>query len=154
MKTHIERMVAAMRWADERVVGALANCLAAQEEALPLVSHLLAAEHVWLARLERRAAVRPVWPALMFADCEALAAENAAGYAAYLDRLSDDGLAEVIQYQNSQGVEFATSVVDILTHVVIHGAYHRGQIAKALGRAGTQAVNTDYNTYVRTVDQQ
>ncbi len=154
MKAHIERMVRAMVWADGRVIAALANCPAAREESLPLLSHLLAAEHVWLARLERRAAVRPVWPALAFADCEALAVENAAGYAAYLARLSDDGLAEVVEYKNSQGVEFVTPAIDILTHVVIHGAYHRGQIAKALGRAGTPAVETDYITFVRTVDHQ
>ncbi len=152
MKAHIERMLRAMVWADERVVRALANCPAAQEESLPLLSHLLAAEHVWLARLERRAAVRPVWPALSFADCEALAVENAVGYAAYLEHLSEADLAEVVQYKNSKGVEFATSVVDILTHLVIHGAYHRGQIAKALGRAGTPATETDYIAYVRTVD--
>lgn len=141
-----------MRWADERVIAALANCPAAQEEALSLLSHLLAAEHVWLARLERRASARPVWPALSFADCEALAVENAAGYAAYLDHLSEADLAEIVQYKTTKGVECATPAIDILTHVVIHGAYHRGQIAKALGRAGTPATDTDYITYVRTVD--
>lgn len=141
-----------MRWADERVIGALANCPAAQPEALPLLSHLLAAEHVWLARLECRVTSRSVWPTLSLAECITSAAENAVGYAAYLERLSDDGLAEVVQYKTTKGVACATSVVDILTHVVIHGAYHRGQIAKALGRAGTPAVDTDYITYVRTVD--
>jgi hypothetical protein len=29
-----------------------------------------------------------------------------------------------------------TAVIDIVTHVVIHGAYHRGQIAKMVARAG------------------
>jgi uncharacterized damage-inducible protein DinB len=35
--------------------------------------------------------------------------------------------------------------------VVAHGAYHRGQIAKALGRAGVPAPNTDYITYAQAV---
>ena len=152
MKAHIERMVRAMSLGRRAGGRALANCPAAQEEALPLLSTMLAAEHVWLARLERRAAVRPVWPALSFADCEALAVENATGYAAYLERLSDDGPAEVVQYKTTKGIECATPVVDILTHVVIHGAYHRGQIAKGLGRAGTPATDTDYISYVRTAD--
>jgi uncharacterized damage-inducible protein DinB len=43
-------------------------------------------------------------------------------------------------------------VIDILTHVVVHGAYHRGQIAKLLGRAGVAAVNTDYITFARVVE--
>ena len=152
MKSHIERMVRAMGWADERVIGALAECPAAQAEALPLLSHLLAAEHVWLVRLERRTASRSVWPTLTLSECQALAAENAAGYAGFLNRLSDADLTEVVQYKNTKGLEFATPVIDILTHVVIHGAYHRGQIAKALGRAGTPAVETDYIVFVRTMD--
>ena len=152
MKAHIERMVQAMLWADQRVIAALADCPAAQEEALPLLSHLLAAEHVWLAQLERRAASRPVWPTLSLAECETLAAENATGYAAYLVRLGEADLAEVVQYKTTKGVECTTPAIDILTHVVIHGAYHRGQIAKALGRAGTPATDTDYITFVRSLE--
>ena len=112
------------------------ECPAAQGEALPLLSHLLAAEHVWLVRLERRTASRSVWPTLTLSECEALAAENAAGYAGFLDRRSEGDLTEVVQYKNTKGLEFATPVIDILTHVVIHGAYHRGQIAKALAERG------------------
>jgi uncharacterized damage-inducible protein DinB len=52
-------------------------------------------------------------------------------------------------YRNQSDQEFSTSIVDILTHVVIHGSYHRGQIAKILGRAGAAAPMTDYIAYVR-----
>lgn len=66
--------------------------------------------------------------------------------------LSEADLGAVVRYRNTKGEEFATPVIDILTHVVVHGAYHRGQIAKALGRAGTRAVNTDYITFARSVE--
>lgn len=153
MKAHLERMFDSMRWADARVIRALADCPAAQAEALPLVAHLVAAEHVWLARLEGREPRVAVWPTLTLAECEALAGENAAGYLAYLKRQSDETLHEKISYRTQAGQAWSTAVIDILTHVVIHGSYHRGQIAKMLGRAGAAAPMTDFIAYVREVGE-
>jgi uncharacterized damage-inducible protein DinB len=152
VKAHIERMLRAMAWADRQVLAALRDCPAALAEALPLFAHVVAAEHIWLARLRRQEARQPVWPGLTRGECEGLASENAGGYAALLGALRDADLGMAIRYRNTKGEEFATSVLDILTHVVIHGAYHRGQIAKALGRAGVPAVNTDFITFVRSVE--
>ena len=46
-------------------------------------------------------------------------------------------------------VEYDTAVGDILTHIATHGGYHRGQVAKAIGRAGGTSVNTDFMQFVR-----
>jgi uncharacterized damage-inducible protein DinB len=151
LKTHFQRMIDWMAWADRRTVTAVAGCPAAQVESLPLLSHLLAAEHVWFSRLERRTPRLPVWPTLTLTECETLAAENATGYVEYLERLGEDGLSEVIEYQNQKGDRFATAVVDILTQVLTHGPYHRGQIAKIIGRAGSPAPETDFIFYVRSL---
>lgn len=151
MRKHFQRLIDWMAWADRRTLAAVAGCPAAQPEPLPLLSHMTAAEHVWLARLEGRSPRLSVWPTLSLDECEALAAENAAGYFAYLDRLSDVGFSEVIEYQNQKGDRFATSVIDILTQIVTHGPYHRGQIAKIIGRTGSPAPETDYIHYVRSL---
>ena len=37
----------------------------------------------------------------------------------------------------------------MLAHVVLHGSYHRGQIAMLLGQAGAAAPYTDDIEYVR-----
>jgi len=146
-------MLRATAWADAQVLSALPACPRASAEALGPFSHVLAAEHVWLARLEGREPSRAVWPELSISECEALAAENAAGYAAYIDKQGEPELATVVRYQNSKGDEFANTALDVLTHVVIHGAYHRGQIAKAIGRAGGKVLNTDYIIFVRSVER-
>ena len=67
-------------------------------------------------------------------------------------RIGPGQLEVPIRYRNTKGQEFATPVLDILTHVVIHGAYHRGQIAKCIGRCGGVAVNTDFITFAREVE--
>ena len=151
MKTHIQRMLNAMTWADAQSLAAIRDHSGTQAEALRLFGHVLAAEEVWLARLETREQRCPVWPTLTVAACESLAAENARGYQAYLERLTDSDLAAVVRYRNTQGVEYASAVVDILTHVVIHGAYHRGQVARIIGQAGGQTPDTDYIVFVRSV---
>jgi uncharacterized damage-inducible protein DinB len=152
MKAHLERMLRAMAWADREVLGVLRGCPAALGEGLPLFSHVLAAEHVWLARLQRRESVVPVWSNLTLDECEKLASENNTGYLAFVGELPGDKLETQIPYRNSKGEEFTTSTIDILTHVVIHGAYHRGQIARVIARAGGQTVNTDYIIFARSVE--
>ena len=153
MKTHIERMLRAMSWADERTLEALIERPQAQDEALPLLAHLLAAEHIWLARLRNQEATHPVWPQLDVTECKSLADDNVAGYATYVGALGESALDVAIRYRNTKGEEFVNSAIDILTHVVIHGAYHRGQIAKVLGRSGVPAVNTDFITFARVAEK-
>ena len=133
------------------MLAAVRDCPAVEAEALPLVAHVLGAEHIWLSRLRNQPAVHSAWPTLTLLECERLADENAAGYESFVSGLGDDDVVAVIRYRNSKGEEFTNSVIDILTHVVVHGAYHRGQVAKVLGRAGVAAVNTDYITFARSV---
>jgi uncharacterized damage-inducible protein DinB len=151
MKNHINRMLRSMLWADQQILSAIRDYPAAEAEALPLLAHLLGAEHVWLSRLRNQPAAHSAWPTLSAVECEQLMNENATGYESFASGLGDDELKASISYRNLRGDEFTNSVIDILTHVVVHGAYHRGQIAKSLGRAGVAAVNTDYITFARAV---
>ena len=113
---------------------------------------VLAAEHIWLSRITSREASHPVWPQLDLAGCQALAQENASGYLGLIEGLSEADLEKPILYRNTRNQEFTSRIVDILTHVVIHGAYHRGQIARVLGASAGSAVNTDFITFARNVE--
>jgi uncharacterized damage-inducible protein DinB len=146
-------MLKAMTWADAQSLASLRQHPAAQAEALPLFAHVLAAEENWLARLETRAPRCSVWPTLSISECETLAAEIDRGYQAYLEKLTESDMASVVHYRNTKGDEFANSVLDILTHAVIHGSYHRGQIARIIGRGGGQAPSTDYIIFVRSLEK-
>lgn len=151
MHAHFERLFDHVAWADRRVLRLLNHSPGARRPGvLRLFSHLLAAERVWLLRIQGRdASIQPVWPELALVELNAMAAANAVGYARLLAGLDDAGLAREVEYANSQGVPFRTAVVDILSHVALHGSYHRGQIAAALRTAGEEPVNTDFITFVR-----
>ena len=90
-----------------------------------------------------------IWPELSLNDIERLLAENQTAYTNYLKNISGEQLNSELIYKNSKGEKFHTAIVDILMHVIIHGGYHRGQIAAIIRQAGGEPFNTDYIHYVR-----
>ncbi len=90
-----------------------------------------------------------VWPELGVADCERYAVDLPRIWSAYLSSLGDDGLSHAITYRNSKGEAWTNSVEDILMHVVLHSAYHRGQIASDMRAAGYTPAYTDFIHGVR-----
>jgi hypothetical protein len=54
----------------------------------------------------------------------------------YLETLGPGDLDEGVGYRNSRGEYWTSTVGDILTHVAMHGTYHRAQIAAAVRESG------------------
>ncbi len=137
-------------WSVARSLASLESAASQNPAAARPLAHLLVAEKVWLMRLrgEDTAGV-DLAPELSLAECEKLADENRQGFSAFLAALPGDALDSEVTYRNSKGTEFRTRVRDILLHVVLHGAYHRGQVASALRAGGGTPANTDYITFVR-----
>lgn len=154
MQEAIRRLVEHMLWADRRVLELLRESDSARSaDALRLYAHVLAAERVWLLRLEERdASVQPIWPDWTLVQVEDAAVTARAEYERLLEGLTDEALERTVEYTNSRGTPFRTRIADILLHVAMHGSYHRGQIAAAVRRAGGEPINTDYITYVRELD--
>ena len=146
----LRRMFEHLAWADARALASLRSQASVHPRALELLAHLAASEHVWLARIEGRTPLVPVWPTLDLDQCESLDRETHARFRALLGGLDAPGaLGRVVTYRNSAGSEFASSVEDILLHVVLHGSYHRGQIALLVRDAGDAPQPTDYIAFVR-----
>jgi len=78
-----------------------------------------------------------------------LARRNADEYATVIDTFSNQQLDSSVTYRNSAGTEYTSAIRDILIHVALHGAYHRGQIAAAVRGGGDTPASTDYIAYVR-----
>lgn len=149
MKT-ILAMFDHIHWANERILRALANGGDTDERAVRLFSHILFAERIWVARLQGKdSSALPIWPGDETVDCEALVRSNREAYAAYLAALTEAELERTVSYRNSKGASFATSVRDILTHVALHGQYHRGQVNLLLRAGGLEPAPVDYILYVR-----
>jgi uncharacterized damage-inducible protein DinB len=113
-----------------------------------LYAHLAAAAHVWLARLEGRTPEHPVWPDLPLDAARDLAARSIAGLRA-IATADAAGLDREVEYRTTAGQVFRNRLADVLTHVSLHGMYHRGQIAMLVRRGGGVPAVTDFIVFAR-----
>ena len=60
-------------WANHEVLTALRSSNEPPAHALKLIAHILAAERLWLARLEKKEPDIPVWPEFTIDECQDLA---------------------------------------------------------------------------------
>jgi len=143
----LENLYSHMWWAHDELVGELRR-MAPDAETLRLFAHVVAAEHLWLSRIDGVKARVAVWPTSSFDEVVQLETANRARFRELLQR-RDDTRQQRIRYRNSAGNDFENSVGEILAHVALHGHYHRGQIARAMRLAGREPVYTDYIGFVR-----
>jgi uncharacterized damage-inducible protein DinB len=134
-------------WAHDQLIVELRR-READPDTLRLLAHIVAAEHLWLSRIDMVEPRVAVWPSLTLDEIATLETGNRQRLRELLRR-PDDSRAQRVHYRNSAGNEFDNTVHDILTHVALHGHYHRGQIARAMRAAGREPVYTDYIGFVR-----
>lgn len=114
---------------------------------MPL-AHALVADRVWLLRLQGDSTDGvALWPDLDPSAIRALALRNADAYALYLNGLED--LEATIDYTTSRGETYTSTVWDVLNHVLLHAAHHRGQVNTALRQAGHEPPWVDFIAWIR-----
>lgn len=149
MTNFLQKLAAHLKWADERVQESLVAARNPPPQALDLLAHLVATEHVWLARIRGETPDLPAWPQLSLSQCAEVASKSAEELSALIESLDQIALDGGVTYRNSLGEQYTNSVADILIHVALHGSYHRGQIAAALRACGDAPASTDYIAMVR-----
>ena len=130
-------------WANRATIASVARAERPPARVAAVAAHIVGAEWLWWARLHHEAARFAVWPTLSVPECDAEAVALAERWHDYVGGLDVPQLAASVTYTNSQGREFTSTVEDILLHVVMHSAYHRGQIASGLRAAGAEPAYTD-----------
>lgn len=140
-----------IHWANQRILDVLKTIKPENSQTTRrLFSHILCAEQVWLSRIQGRDSSKlPIWAELEIEECENLILRNEKGFSELLACLSETDLDQQIIYKNSNDQEFQTPLIDILTHVALHGQHHRGQINLQLREKGIEPVAIDYITFVR-----
>jgi uncharacterized damage-inducible protein DinB len=146
---YLRRQFSYDEWANREVLNAIRSNGGATERSLQLMSHILAAERVWLDRLKQQPQSVPVWPEPNLEQCEAQAAELGGLWLEFLDLITAGDVSQSISYKNSKGEEWTNTIVDVLTHVILHSAYHRGQIASHMRTNGQTPAYTDFIHGVR-----
>ncbi|MFI5209072.1 MAG: DinB family protein [Gemmatimonadales bacterium] len=146
---HLRRLFAHAAWANRVTLESVAELAVPPARALRWLGHLAGTESLWQGRLDGLASPIAVWPALSLDECRTELARVAEGWRLYLGALTEADLARRIDYTNSRGERWSNAVDDILTHVVMHGTHHRGQIASEVRAAGGTPATTDFIHAVR-----
>jgi uncharacterized damage-inducible protein DinB len=125
----------------ERDLGSAHRCV------LDTLAHIVFADRVWLKRVMGTAvpgaeavpseAVAVEWPRLwrQWADL-------AAGW-------TDAELAQVIEYPDLRGAARASTLEEMVMHVVNHATLHRGQVSGMLRQMGVAPPQTDLIVFYR-----
>ena len=146
----LRRRAAYDTWANTVLAAALTD---AHERPVRLMAHAVQSVRVWLDRIAgtARPAASPAayWPAVDAAGCRRLVAREGDALVAFVQGLDPAGLGAEAVYVTSAGREYRTPVRDALTHLLLHGHYHRGQAVAALRALGEDAPWTDFIAWVR-----
>lgn len=146
----IRNMFEHLHWANQRILETLKNIEGENKQVNNLFSHILLAEHVWFTRLRGLDSSKlPIWAEVSLEVCAELVNRNNQNFNELLSSLSNSALNQIVSYRNSTGKEFNNTVRDILTHVGLHGQYHRGQINLLLRSNEIEPVNVDFITFRR-----
>jgi len=147
------RMFAYDSWANRECIAALRNAEPVSPDALARMAHILSAQKLWLERILKQSQSLPVWPTATLEDCALLEEETSLAWRNYLERLGNQfapgSLDDQVEYRNSKGEVWTSRVEDILTHVLFHSMYHRGQIALQMRAFGLEPAYTDFIHAVR-----
>jgi uncharacterized damage-inducible protein DinB len=145
---HFRRQFAYDEWANREVLSVL-KTTKDTTRSLQLLAHIVSAERLWLERILGQPQSLPVWPEFGLSQCEGQISEVAASWCEFLATLRTADLGQQIRYKNSKGELWTSTVQVILSHVVLHSAYHRGQIATQMRGAGETPAYTDFIHAVR-----
>lgn len=136
-------------WANREVANALQTAAQTSPRSVRLMAHVVGTEWTWRSRILPVSKKMAVWPQLTVEQVAQEVEELAAAWEDYLSQLTPERLQEPAAYTNSKGERFRNELGDILTHVVMHSAYHRGQIAAEMRACGLEPVYTDFIHAVR-----
>jgi uncharacterized damage-inducible protein DinB len=146
---HFRRQFEYEFWANREEIRTLSGVSDPAATAVRILAHVMAAQWLWLDRLQKHPARIAVWADLTLPECGAQLQELEAAWRSYLAALTEDDLSTSCDYTNSKGEVWRNSVADVVSHVLLHSAYHRGQIALEIRRSGNTPAYTDYIHAVR-----
>jgi len=136
-------------WANEESLKAIEVAGGEDPRSIQLMSHIFAAERVWLERLTHQPQSVAVWPEFDLERCRTELSDLSQRWHEYLELATAGDISQTISYKNTKGEAYSSAIVDVLSHVIMHSAYHRGQIASHMREQGQTPAYTDFIHGVR-----
>ena len=150
MRDHFIELFRYDRWANERLLEAVKSNGLEDKRILELLIHVVSAQLIWLHRVEDLpTSPFPVWEIYKLGELKSMYNESNLRWNDLLKSRKINSLEEVIQYKNSKGREYESTLKEIITHLLNHGTHHRGQIMMLLRGNGITPPPNDYIVFKR-----
>lgn len=153
MKEYFLKLYQYNAWANSRVLGALEQQKVTDEKILTLMSHVMAAQLLWLHRiLGLPAPDVELWKLYSIGRLKEFSEEGSKRWVKFIEE--HDDFNRQLRYHNYVGHSFENNIEHIMIHTVNHATYHRGQVALLMRERGYEPINTDFITYDRVITGQ
>lgn len=136
-----------MHWANAQIIAWLGDQSGDTAGVIGHLSHILRAERIWLDRAHRRSPTERNTFVPYFQN--QLHVLNDANRDDWLVQIRS-GLDRRLEYRMFDGSPAASTVQDMILHVVTHGFHHRGQIASQIAALRLAQPPTAYITFTRS----
>lgn len=151
MKNYLVHLLNYELWANLRVIDALETLENPPSRAIAVMGHILSAQHVWFNRMTKEAAYVAIWEDIPISWMAETAERQHRKLVSYLTALAEPELLQSFDYTTSKGDPYQSTLIDMLTHMSHHAAYHRGQIVQLIRPLLKEAPVTDFIVWAREV---
>ena len=153
VRLDFDRLLAHDRWANGEALTSVEAMATPPAKALELLGHIMGAEVCWIDRMTagKDPADWERWESMDLAALQRAAREELP--ARWSGFLGDAGLSDPARrfsYLNFLGKPGEARVEDALLQLMLHSAYHRGQVATAVRAGGGTPAVVDFLHAVRT----
>lgn len=149
MKNYLVHLLNYELWANRRVIDALETIDNPPARAVAVMGHVLSAQHVWLSRFTHEPSYVAIWEDIPVSWMGETAERQHRQAISYLTSLGEPELLQSVEYVNSTGHAYQSTLIDILTHMSHHATYHRGQVVQIIRPLLKEAPVTDFIVWVR-----
>jgi uncharacterized damage-inducible protein DinB len=136
-------------WALRRMLDAVERSPGQSYKAQLIMAHIINAYRLWHDRMAGRKPSTGPWDERSIEECRTMLSDLDRDYRTLLEESSSPSVA----YTNTKGVAFENTREEILQHLVLHSAYHRGQVNMIIRQSGGEPAVVDYILYVREGDR-
>ena len=149
MKQHFIHMFEYNDWANKATAASIKETINIDAKAISIFGHIINAQKLWLSRAAEQTTIINPWQNLSLDEAIILSSQNTKDWLGFLNDITESDFQVSVKYVNSKGEHYTNTIKEILTQVINHAAYHRGQVANFVRQSGGNPALTDYIVYVR-----
>lgn len=146
MREYFKQIFEHEHWANLKVLESIICASETPQRAIEIFSHTIAAQRIWLDRINGNVTELKVWEVF---DKEIMLELLEINYTDINKIIDTQDFEQLIAYKTTTGQHFTSTINQILSHLALHASYHRGQVVLLLKGKVETLPATDYILYIR-----